>query len=390
MRCNQRAGWISLIAVAAITWLATPVFAQGGSWGSSHGGSWGSSYGSYGSCGGLFGGRRPVRNLLGRVGDRLFGGSYGSTGSYGCYGSTGYSYGSTGRLASSGSRLGSWGSRYSVGTYNHCYMPTSNVSVPSLGVSSSQCSTCSMGTVIGNSAIPGQAFPADGTTIQGNIVPNYIEQPIPGSGIDLTPQGGGVPSVPDTTPIRPQPGNGEPAIGAEGQSTGIQQRNPVDQSVLALDVPRDAVVYINGHRTRTVGTLRRYVARKMDTSKEYRYNVEVQLEKNGQLLSKKDSIVLEPGKEHQLAFEFRPMTTVLTVDVPKGSEVQLCGHKTTSSGSHRKFTTRELVEGETWKGYTVQVKYLQDGLVQTRNREIDIKAGESRHLIFNFDEIVAK
>ena len=396
MRCNQRTGWAFVIAVAAITWLASPAFAQGGSWGSSHGGSWGSG-GSYGCSGGLFGGRRPVRNLLGRIGDRLFnGGSYGSNGCFGSRGASFGSYGSCGHGSTgytcTGSRLGSWGSRY-TSTYSTYCPPTMPATyAPTLGVTSNACAPCQTGTVIGSpvmsgNVVPGSTtFPMDGTPIQGNIVPNYLEQPVPGSGFDLTP-GGAAPTVPDTNPVSPTPSNGAPEVGAGGQQTRAERP---DESVLVLNVPMEAVVYINGQRTRTEGTLRKYVARKMDLKTEYRYDVDVQIEKDGQKISRKDSVVLKPGKEHRLAFLFRPTTTVLTVDVPKGAEVELCGCKTTSTGSHRRFTTRELVEGETWKDYTVKVKYLKDGLVMTKDRKLDIKAGDSRHLIFNFDEVAAK
>ena len=94
---TRKNGFVSRCApwlLAAILTIAAPgsASAAGGSWGGSggfglSGGSWG------GSGGGLFGGRRPIRNLLGRIGSRLGGHSGGSLGSGG---SGGGSLGSTG------------------------------------------------------------------------------------------------------------------------------------------------------------------------------------------------------------------------------------------------------------------------------------------------------
>jgi uncharacterized protein (TIGR03000 family) len=95
------------VLVAALVWMlpSPEVSASGGAWGGSFGSGGGSfGGGSWGSSGGgLLGGRRPVRNLLSRIGDRLGnigGGSWGSSGggggSFG--GSSGGSFGNGGFL----------------------------------------------------------------------------------------------------------------------------------------------------------------------------------------------------------------------------------------------------------------------------------------------------
>ena len=89
---------LTTLIFGATSLINQPVQANGGSWGSSGGGF--SSGGSWGS-GGLLGGRRPVRNLLSRIGGRLGNASAGSTGSMGSGGSLG-SGGSGGSLGSRG------------------------------------------------------------------------------------------------------------------------------------------------------------------------------------------------------------------------------------------------------------------------------------------------
>ena len=100
MKFSKKQLWATLLLGACLCVLPVSDVAAQGSWGGSFGGSVGSG-GSWGGSGGLLGGRRPVADLLSRIGDRLSGGStgFGSGGStgFGSGGSTGFgSGGSTG------------------------------------------------------------------------------------------------------------------------------------------------------------------------------------------------------------------------------------------------------------------------------------------------------
>jgi uncharacterized protein (TIGR03000 family) len=103
--------WCALLT-AALVWMLpnSEVSANGGAWGGSFGsggGSFGSGGGSWGSSGGgLLGGRRPVRNLLSRISDRMdnIGG-----GSWGSGGSSGGSFGGSGGGSFGGSSGGGGG-----------------------------------------------------------------------------------------------------------------------------------------------------------------------------------------------------------------------------------------------------------------------------------------
>ena len=101
---------------ACLCMLSTSDVAAQGSWGGGLGGLGLGSNGSWGGSGGLLGGRRPVANLLARIGERLDGGSsgFGSGGSLGSRLGGGGSFGG----GSFGSRLGggSLGSRLGGGS----------------------------------------------------------------------------------------------------------------------------------------------------------------------------------------------------------------------------------------------------------------------------------
>ena len=101
MKFSNKQLWTALLMGACLCMLPTSDVAAQGSWGGSiGGGSFGGgslgSGGSWGGSSGLLGGRRPVANLLSRIGDRLDGGSSG----FGSGGSTGF--GSGGSFGGSG------------------------------------------------------------------------------------------------------------------------------------------------------------------------------------------------------------------------------------------------------------------------------------------------
>ena len=120
MKFSNKQLWTALLMGACLCMLPTSDVAAQGSWGGSFGGgslgggSLGSG-GSWGGSGGLLGGRRPVANLLSRIGDRLNGGSSG----FGSGGSTGFGGGSFGGGSFGGGSFGggSFGSRLGGGSF---------------------------------------------------------------------------------------------------------------------------------------------------------------------------------------------------------------------------------------------------------------------------------
>jgi len=116
MRFSNKQLWTALLMGACLCMLSTSDVAAQGSWGGGLGGLGLGSNGSWGGSGGLLGGRRPVANLLARIGERLDGGSsgFGSGGSLGSRLGGGGSFGG----GSFGSRLGggSLGSRLGGGS----------------------------------------------------------------------------------------------------------------------------------------------------------------------------------------------------------------------------------------------------------------------------------
>ena len=114
---SKRQLWFALVLSACVWMLPVNDVAAQGSWGGGLGGIGLGSGGSRGSSGGLLGGRRPVADLLARIGDRLNGGStgFGSSGGSTGFGSSGGSSGGSTGFGSSGGSTGFGSSGGSTG-----------------------------------------------------------------------------------------------------------------------------------------------------------------------------------------------------------------------------------------------------------------------------------
>ncbi|MEL7497357.1 MAG: TIGR03000 domain-containing protein [Planctomycetota bacterium] len=418
-----------------------------GSWGS-HGssGSFGSSGGSWGSRGGILNGRRPVRSLLNRIGNRVSGlgssgGSYGSYGSrggllnrrgYGSFGSGGssggsYGYGSSGGYVSTTSPYSSTfiGNQLPAGSP---VLATSQVAAPIETSYSAPAGGSFMlqqsypvgdygfqtgypvqysypgGTVIGGSTIDG----AFGGTMMGNPVQAGAATPgvapdgtiLDGGPIDsmLDPSSPTKPkyydkgNVPNTDPPVADP-NASPTPGVdENDSTRVMPIAPIetttrnattDRVVLKLAVPEDAKVFINDQPTRTPGTIRRFESTQLDADREYHYLVKAEIERNGKKLIRSRMVALQPGVDQNVTLDFdQPPVTTLALQVPENAKVTLSGESTTLTGKQRKFVTTGLKDGDTSRDYQIEVAYQVNGETVKDFKTIDLVAGDSRALTF--------
>jgi len=162
---------------------------------------------------------------------------------------------------------------------------------------------------------------------------------------------------------------------------------------LAVNVPADAAVYVNGLLTKTPGTHRRFVSRGLVRGYGYTYNIRAVVKRDGKELSDTHVVHVQAGEKKQVAFNFDQaplqdladwVPTMLTVRVPEGAEVMLEGRATGATGTVRRFTTSELAKGEKWEGYNVVVMLAQDGRVASRQKSINLVGGQSHELSFDF------
>lgn len=424
------------LVLAALVAIATPGLANaaGGSWGGSGGfGSGGSGGGSWGgSGGGLLGGRQPIRNLLGRITSRIGslgsggsrggsfggsgGGSFGGSGGGSTGGWSGGSWGSAGGYAggSSGSAYGSWGSDYlSSLSDSHSYVSTEAtapvfsapvVSQPYVDMSSyaspsiagcPSCGTSSMGIPVEQGIIE-TGYSSDTGFYDGSM-PSYDGMPVDGGQIidDSSIYDPGISAPTDYydegNSLLDGGGSPPPPGPAGDDSTRSVPKAAAEAAVLSIALPEDARVYINGRLTKTEGSVRNYVARKLDDGEEQGYQVKAILTRNGKQLVRTQTVRMRRGVTRTLEFDFeKPVTTLLALKVPAGAKVRLCGSETLATGERRFFETNKLQDGESWNNYEIEVTVDRDGEEVVARKTLSLHAGDSRSLVFDFQDETGK
>lgn len=161
--------------------------------------------------------------------------------------------------------------------------------------------------------------------------------------------------------------------------------NQLRNSTIDVRLPSDAVVYVNGKRTKSKGEVRSFVSRNQKPGRTYQY--EIKAVKDGQ--TKVESFKMVAGSAKSLVFDFDQVVTTVALDVPVDAKVVLAGNATNREGQKRVFDTKRLDKGETWKGYTVEVIVKRDGKEIVRRKTIDVVGGERYALAFDFDQVDA-
>lgn len=356
-RLIYRSGLLAT-AFAAVCLVSLEANAFWGSRGS--GGSYGSA-GSYGSGGSYASaGSYGSRGSFGSRGSRGSGGSYASAGSYGSVGSHG-SYASAGSYGSHGggflqrhkarkaarraarASYGSYGSAGSHGSYSYS-------------------SAGSHGSYGGHSS--------HGSYGGHVVTPSYSSAGSHGGS-----HGGAVIYGHASTTVA------KPIVLASKDATGELQVN----------VPADAVVYVNDHKTTSTGASRNYVSKGLKQGAAYKYRVRVEYQVAGKTVTEtKTATVLGGGSAslefgaEQPAVAAKPKAeTKLTLSVPADAKVTLAGSATGQEGAEREYVTTKLPEGAAWDNYVVRV---ETG-AGVQERTITLVGGESQHLVFDFAEI---
>lgn len=176
----------------------------------------------------------------------------------------------------------------------------------------------------------------------------------------------------------------ESATEPAGETTSLLQNG-----YLTVSVPEGAKIFVNDKPTTTTGTFRRYKTPSIDSETSLTYQVKAVVEKDGQQLTQTKVVDLTSGDSKHLEFEFEtdtPPVTVLSLNVPEDAEVTLAGNPTSSTGPTRLFTTTNLRAGDQWKDYTIVVTANVEGRKVVKTKTIDLNAGDSIDLDFEFAE----
>ncbi len=392
---------LSFLAIAGFASTSFAGWGSSGGYGSSGGGygSTGASYGSsgaaYGSSGGGYGSGGsavyapshgssggvahvgPLRRLAARIhshhANRVV--SYGASSGGGSSGYSGASYGSSGGY-SSVSYGSSGGHGSSGGSYGR---------VSSYG---------SSGGVSYGGSSGGYSHGGHGSSGGSHYAPSYSSAPSYGSSGSSYSSGmiyEGAPMSSDTI-MESAPMNHGTSMGSSSDSvllTSAKVSALNDEIHLVIDLPESARVFVNGNATTSKGTSRRFVSRNLEAGASYRFEVRVEDERDGKVVTENKTLVLVPGTTETLAFKLneKPVVaeTVLKLNVPADAKVSLAGNTTSSKGESRTYRTKELTSGQVWEDYTVVVSW--NGIV--REKSIRLIGGDEMELSFNFDAVAS-
>jgi len=150
-------------------------------------------------------------------------------------------------------------------------------------------------------------------------------------------------------------------------------------------------VYINGRLTKTKGSVRNYVSRKLKFGQEQGYQVKAVINRNGKRLVRTHEVRMKPGITRTVQFDFnKPVTTVLALKVPADAKVRLCGAETSATGERRFFETSRLKDGDSWEDYEIEVVVNRDGNEVVARRSLKLHAGDSQSIVFDFQDETGK
>jgi len=182
-----------------------------------------------------------------------------------------------------------------------------------------------------------------------------------------------------------------------------------DAALLTVAVPSpEAKVIVNGHETTSTGTLRKFMSRGLKQGHLYTYVVDVSYQHDGQTKSASREVKLRPGDSERVEFtpdpqpqpevtalastmkrksaEPKSVVTVVRLNVPADARVNLAGNPTEGEGAVRTFRTTQLAAGERWTGYKVVVTAEVNGQSVSQEQTLDVAAGSTNALTFEFDE----
>ena len=363
-----------------------------GCWGSSRGG-WGSGGGSYGSRGGLFS-NAPVRNLLRAIGSGvgnglanignglanvsqrrpLVGGSNGSSwgGSRGGLSSRGSNWGSQGSGWGSGGGWGSSGSSYA----SSGGLLTSPVSSPSYL----------------SSAEPSYAEPSYVSSAEPSYVStdSLLDLPILTHGGYGSAGSIGAYGIPTDS----YAGTISPATYSD-TSLSMSSLNQFETSTHVLDygyygsqfgdlgLSTDSVLVDGGLMT---GPMLEFQDGSNNVIETPPSELDFPNQYDGDSELTPDDVF---GAEEDDSAYLPRGKAILSLNVPREAKVYINDKLTRTSGSNRKYVSRNLAFGEKYR-YRVRVVSQVDGKEVTKTREITMRGGTNREFAFNFDPVVTR
>jgi uncharacterized protein (TIGR03000 family) len=157
-------------------------------------------------------------------------------------------------------------------------------------------------------------------------------------------------------------------------------------ALLEVQVPEQATVYVNGLKTKSTGSSRRYAWKALAPGRVEDVEVRAEITRNGKLIQQTKTAHMRGGVSSRVSFDFESPETSLTLKVPPDATVFLAGNAMTEAGSVRSFRTTKLAAGQQWPEYKIRVTVERNGQLLSKEQRILLKSGDTKSLTFSFDE----
>lgn len=82
----------------------------------------------------------------------------------------------------------------------------------------------------------------------------------------------------------------------------LASSTPVDRAVLAMQVPADAKIWVQGEATKQSGEVRTFVSPPLEPGRTYTYSVKAQWTVNGKAVEQSQNVTVRAGNRSQLLF----------------------------------------------------------------------------------------
>ncbi|MBS0208279.1 MAG: TIGR03000 domain-containing protein [Planctomycetes bacterium] len=204
-------------------------------------------------------------------------------------------------------------------------------------------------------------------------------------------------------PAGAMPPSGPGAVGVDRTDTGYQRipnpgnAIPNNSLLFNLQVPADALVFVNGFPTRSTGATRTFMATDLEPGRTYAYEVSVETYVNGEPVVENRRVVAKTGDRQTLAFNSTakqqaevivaadPRRGTLTLHVPADAKVLVDGQITRSTGEVRTYSAKFAEGSKEPISYHLRVEYSRDGKTLVEERNVDLLPGMSQDLVVDFD-----
>lgn len=154
----------------------------------------------------------------------------------------------------------------------------------------------------GDGYVPGEAHPLDPKTGLPQAGGFDATSPTPTLQTDAQPLDSyqSTPAIPQASPA---PRLGAPNPAAAPETVPTPPADPtLGAGVLNMLVPEDAIVYVNGYRTKQTGAVRSFAAKSLELGETYSFEIRVVAVRDGQVYEDVQHATLTAGQETALAF----------------------------------------------------------------------------------------